>query len=175
MPPLPKHEGSIAADANFLEEVDVNQVSSVVDLHRSNLLRIQTQELVQECTISPDKAWFKIAQSYMEYVSTVVNEMTLQDVLMQPREAPFSTRLSDRSTTTIAASPNDRLHVLQKKHPLLGMSTLSGNANVLPTFTLHVKIPTSVLESKDYLRNRYFDVSVSFLGWDDLSFLTSHC
>ena len=156
--PPAKHVGGVTADANFLEEVDVNQASSMVDLHRSNLLRIQAQELVQECIISPDKSWVKVALAYMEHVSETVSQMSFANTGV-PVSAPFSTRLSDRKADSLAWT-DVKLQVSALDHPFLGMSTLSGNANVVPTFTLHVKIPSSVLDPKDYLRNRYFDVRI---------------
>lgn len=151
--------GGVAADANFLESVDVNQVSSVVDLHRSNLLRIQTQELVEACTISPDKQWVKIASEYMNHVSDLIGGMELADHLSELPPAPFPTRLSDRHTFDFSGLA-EALQVEPLSRPFLGLSTPSGNALVLPTFTLRVLLPPSLLEPKDHLRNRYFDVSL---------------
>ncbi|GKY91460.1 hypothetical protein MPSEU_000118300 [Mayamaea pseudoterrestris] len=151
------HHGGVAADANFLEEIDVNQASSVIDLHRSNLLRIQAEQLVEECRIKQDASWVKVAQAYMDHVGEVVSSMTIQSNEMQDLPAsPFSTKLSDRKSAATAVSV-DNLQVSQPSHPFIGLSTLQGNANVLPTFTLHVKCSKSILEPKDYLRNRYFD------------------
>jgi hypothetical protein len=163
------HHGGTAADATFLETVDIDQTSSVVDLHRSNLLRIQANELVDACTISPDKQWVKIAHEYMEYVSDLVASMDTSLIETHNKDAlpPFSTKLSDRPISN-GFPCKDTLSVSQPLHPLLGLSMPSGNANVLPTFQLRVKIPSSAMEPKDYLRHRYFDVSLYALACENL-------
>jgi hypothetical protein len=171
----PQHHGSsVAADATFLETVDVDPSSSVEDLHRSNLLRIQAQQLIDECSIAPDKQWVKVAHQYLEHVSNVVSNINVGAELQRTGslQPPFSTRLSDQKISPASIRLNDPLTVSSLPHPFLGLSTPAGNAQVLPTLTLQVKIPASTMEAKDYLRYRYFDVS-SEQAWSCSCFFQS--
>jgi hypothetical protein len=146
-------ENTTAQDAEFLEQTTVDQTSSVSSLHRSNLLRLQCDELLQECTPG-NKLWVSIATEYVDHVNQLIATMNNESfVPLHP--APFSTQLSDKKTVSVATV---KLQTLATEE--IGLTTAAGNANVLPTFRIKVVIPNAVFEPKDYLRHRYLDVSL---------------
>ena len=156
------HNYKTTVDAEFLETID--QTSSVLDLHRSNLLRLQVEQLLQECSLQlnasqPHVKWATAAHEYVTCISQMVEQMSLANVILD-KDSPFA-RLSDRTIDSIQSSQKLQIDPTGCFAANIGLTTLQGNANVLPTLDLKVKIPNDVFEGKDYLRNRYFDVSRS--------------
>jgi hypothetical protein len=68
---------------------------------------------------------------------------------------------ADKPVSVSATTEGSRLTVEPigcTKTPI-GWTKKSGNAQVLPTFTLMVQLPSDIFSAKDYLNFRYFDVS----------------
>lgn len=151
-----------AKDADFLEQVEVTSAAkSVVDLHRSNLLRLQTTELVEEARLSIDKvSWRSAAEEYVALLSSWIAEIKSSSVSTEESLCP---RLADKPLSFAL----DSVLTVQPTESYaaggLGLTQPSSNAGVLPILELLVKIPSSVFEPKDYLRHRYFDVSLENL------------
>lgn len=166
--------GGVAADASFLETLD--QTASVLDLHRSNLLRLQAEELVNECrlgngTMSQVNSFVEKLTPLLESVSiSKIDESTLtscpfkfhtkrsqlleglkkklpkKDMTLQVR--PF-TPLTESTASSV-------FHHLGRG--CCGLTKASGNANVLPTFDVILRMPNSLWEAKDYKSCKYLDV-----------------
>lgn len=147
---------TIAKDAALLESIDT---SSTMDLHRSNLLRLQVAELLEECQLDlHTRKWATDAQEYLQILSKMIPKMDLSQ----------KKTYQDRADKPISVSTTSRLSVEPigcTKSPV-GWTKKSGNAQVLPTFDLMVQLPSDIFSGKDYLNYRYFDVSyVSVFGF----------
>jgi hypothetical protein len=162
-----------AADAEFLESMD--QTSSITDLHRSNLLRLQTQELVSACQLelnmlSQHVQWADVAHGYVQSVTCLIETIPATTV-RHSKKSPFALQSDKKdieiqlgsSAGTASAGGIKTASGLQVE-PMgcyqagIGLTVPSGNANVLPTLDLVIQLPNSMFDSKDYLRHRYFDV-----------------
>lgn len=142
---------TLAQDAALLETIDT---TSTMDLHRSNLMRLQTTELLQECQLDlSTRKWAGDAQEYLQVIGGLVDSIGgwKQDVVKQ---------LGDK--TGVLEIPKNSLSVVPigcTKTPI-GWTKPSGNAQLLPTFHLMVLMPKEIIHSKDYMNYRYLDVSV---------------
>jgi hypothetical protein len=163
-----------AADAEFLDTMD--QTSSITDLHRSNLLRLQTQELVSACQLElgmqdQHVQWADVAHGYVSAVSALI-ETIPATTIKHSKKSPFglqsdkkdlAVQLGSSGTGTGTGTGVNTASGLQVE-PMgcyqagIGLTVPSGNANVLPTLDLVIKLPNSMFDVKDYLRHRYFDV-----------------
>lgn len=173
-----------AADAEFLDSMDLNQnVTSITDLHRSNLLRLQTQELVTACQLDlgvqeQHVQWADIAHTYVSSVTALIETIPATTITYS-KKSPFALQsdkkdldiqlgnslgAGDAATATAAAnsaiktSSGLQVEATGCYQAGIGLTVPSGNANVLPTLDLVVKLPNSMFDAKDYLRHRYFDV-----------------
>lgn len=171
-----QHQTTAAADAEFLSELSGTTTStsasssSVTDLHKTNLLRLQMDELVAASKVDyMHVKWHKAAQDYVTAVAAIIEKLPLHDVpqLWNPHDptCPF-VRLGDKVPTIIpkqSSSSKSRLRCKPTgcfQAEGLGMLTAASNAKVLPTLDLRVSIPTTeIVEAKDYLKHRYIDVS----------------
>ena len=167
-----KTKDSIAVmkDAELLESIDL---SSTMDLHRSNLMRMQVKELLEECQLDiKGRKWTGHATEYLQELTNIISGASKD--LFKTKE---SYSIKDRA---------DRVVHVEKIHPLkvsknnngnmfliepigctksqFGWTKKSGNAQMLPTFSLMLKLPRELFSSKDYLNYRYFDVSRSDLS-----------
>jgi hypothetical protein len=140
---------TIAKDAALLESIDT---SSTMDLHRSNLMRMQITELLEECQLDLEtRKWAVEAQEYLQSLSKIIPKITINAKKYQDlADKPVSVEISEGRLTVEPIGCT--------KTPL-SWTKKSGNAQVLPTFSLMVMIPSDVFGSKDYLNHRYFDVS----------------
>jgi len=179
---------------------------AVAELHRSNLLGLQCQELLQECSAGQDK-WVQSAVQYVKNVQQLVQECAIATTKAKAndndRQNPFPrfsdqkispTSISNGAIDGLTASPTgcsvDMLHYHHHYHPAttttaapvaaasgnvetsaaqLGLTSASGNANVLPTFDVVVRIPNTAFvavageetssssSSKRHARHRYYD------------------
>ena len=61
----------LVEDAKLLNEIDV---SSTMELHRTNLMKMQTQELLSECQITDlsSRKWTADAQQYLQTLTTLI-------------------------------------------------------------------------------------------------------
>lgn len=165
-----------AADAEFLDTMDHNQnTASITDLHRSNLLRLQTQELVTACQLDlavqeQHVQWADVAHGYVSAVSALIETIPAATI-QHSKKSPFvlqsdrkdlSVQLgsTDAATTASGVKTSSGLQVESTGcyQAGIGLTVPSGNANVLPTLDLVIKLPNSMFDVKDYIRHRYFDV-----------------
>ena len=184
-----------ARDADFLNDPNTNTASSaassssaysIVQLHRSNLLRLQIDQLVDECRcfslqqhphsssnsnsseqqeLQHQVHWASTAIDYLQVLKQIiVNGTSSTDLTLTPAtatDAPFDCRRSDRAAqNALSVTFTEPLQVvvscLDQTTTTLCQQPL-GNAHVWPTLPLLVQIPNSCFEAKDYLRNRYWD------------------
>jgi hypothetical protein len=148
---------TVAKDAALLESIDP---SSTIDLHRSNLMRMQVTELLEECHLElQTRKWATEAHEYLQSLSNEIPKVSL--------ETKSNSKYQDRADKPVFIKGDDdnnnkgRLSVEPigcTKTPV-GWTKKSGNAQMLPTFTLMLQFPSDMLASKDYLNYRYFDVS----------------
>ncbi len=143
---------SVVEDAGLLEAIDT---SSTLDLHRSNLLRMQITELLEECQMDLEsRKWTVETQEYFKLLSKIISNV---EVL----EKDFR-ELADKSVS-VELHPTNELSLSMEPigctKTRLGWTKKSGNAQVLPTFDFMVQIPSAVFAAKDFMHFRYFDVS----------------
>jgi hypothetical protein len=138
---------SVAKDAALLESVDL---SSTTDLHRSNLMRMQVTELLEECQLDlQTRKWSGEAHEYLQLLSSVTSKMEIQQQKIKDQaDKPVSVKIQGLTIEPIGTT----------KVPV-GWTKKTGNAQVLPTFSLMLLLPADMFGSKDYLNYRYFDVS----------------
>lgn len=166
---------TIAKDAALLDSIDL---SSTMDLHRSNLMRMQVTELLEECQLDlKGRKWAIEAHEYLQTVTKLVSQATRDQLMSKKVETPFAVK--DRADKVIhieklpSSKKNDGGVVVEPigcTKSQFGWTKKSGNAQMLPTFTLMVKLPTEFFTTKDYLKYRYFDVSRFLLEKAFLSF-----
>ena len=149
-----------AADAEFLDTV---ADTSVLHLHRSNLLRLQMEQMAEECTLNLDVQdanhvqWAPIAHEYMRHVAQLIENATKDGLELTPsKQAPFSYKSDRAAQKALSVSLPGPLETVLPTH-FHNVSNPSGNANVLPTLPLVVLLPSAMFDPKDYLRHRYFD------------------
>jgi len=142
---------SVDEDAGLLEAIDV---SSALDLHRSNLLRMQIAELLEECHLDIDsRKWTSETQEYFQLLSLIISKVSMTQRNFQGiADRPVSLDLSPSKGMELSMEPTGCTKAR------LGWTKKSGNAQVLPTFEFMVRIPSGIFSGKDYMNHRYFDV-----------------
>lgn len=144
---------TIAQDAALLETIDP---SSTMGLHRSNLMRLQTTELLQECQLDlSTRKWAGDAQEYLQVIGGLV------DSIGGWKENNVKQWGDKTGVLEIPAKSLSVVPIGCTKTPI-GWTKPSGNAQLLPTFHLMVLMPKEIFHSKDYLNYRYLDVSQVF-------------
>jgi hypothetical protein len=152
----------------FLQQVDEDQL---MDLHRSNLLRLSSAQLLESITLArpPSKAIDLVNQVSDFFTkslsrkkiplvsSTPFADLGAIDAPAPSRDDPASGRLflPRLDCCAIPAVGGD--------HSSAALSTslltkASGNAQVPPTLQLHVLLPSSFFAPKDFAKHRYFQV-----------------
>lgn len=155
---------TIAKDAALLDSIDL---SSTMDLHRSNLMRMQVTELLEECQLDlKGRKWAIEAHEYLQEVTKLVADAAKQNFVSKKEEASIS--IQDRADKVVHiekivgtkknSAAGITIEPIGCTKSQFGWTKKSGNANVLPTFSLMVKLPEAFFTSKDYLKYRYFDV-----------------
>lgn len=164
---------SVAQDAALLESIV--DASSTEELHRSNLMRLQVQELLEECQLDmKTRKWASEAQDYLHLVTKYISQVN-DKILFAGEEQSGSNGISfqDQADRVVCMAPlSQRQQERSTKSPQLlhmeplgctksqfGWTKKSGNAQQLPTFSFMVQLPTDLFLPKDYLHYRYFDVS----------------
>jgi hypothetical protein len=156
-----KPRGQTAVDAEFLETMD--QTASITDLHRSNLLRLQTQELVSACQLElslqeQHVQWADVAHEYINAVTALI-ETIPATTIRHSKQSPFLSQSDKKKDLTVELGKTKlTVEPTACYQAGIGLTVPSGNANVLPTLDLVVKLPNDMFDDKDYLRHRYFDV-----------------
>lgn len=142
---------SVVEDASLLDAIDT---ASTLDLHRSNLLRLQVTELLEECQLDlEDRKWTIETQEYIHLLSKIISEVEVEETgIRELADKPLSVQLGPSKNLCLSMQP------IGCTKTRIGLTKKSGNAQVLPTFDYMVKIPSAVFSTKDYLNYRYFDV-----------------
>jgi hypothetical protein len=181
-----KKKHTLAQDAALLETIV--DASSTMDLHRSNMMRLQVQVLLKECHLHlKSRKWASDAHEYLQRVTKCVERVN-QEMIFE-REQGSSIAIKDRADKVVhidASSINDAGSPLLHLEPLgcakrqFAWTRKSGNAQQLPTFSFMITLPTQLFLPKDYLHYRYFDVSyledsADMQSGDDRTCLTVYC
>jgi hypothetical protein len=151
------YKDRIADDAALLDSVDP---ASTMDLHRSNLMRLQVKELLEECQLDlKEQKWASDAHEYLQTLTKIVSQCRINQGnkkldIIQDRADKVGGVLIDASTV-LSVEP------IGCTRSNLALTKKSGNAQVLPTFSLMVTFPCELYSSKDFLNYRYFDVSAN--------------
>lgn len=142
---------SVVDDAGLLEAIDT---SSTLDLHRSNLLRMQIVELLDECHLDMEsRKWTVETQEYFHLLSKIISEIeVVEKQIRELADKPVSVELRQADEVSLSMEP------IGCTKSRLSWTKKSGNAQVLPTFDFMVQIPSAVFAAKDYMHYRYFDV-----------------
>lgn len=141
---------SVVEDAGLLEAIDT---ASTLDLHRSNLLRLQVAELLEECQLDlENRKWTIETQEYFHFLSKIISQVEIEEKgIRELADKPLSVELGPSKQLCLSIQP------IGCTKARLGWTKKSGNAQVLPTFDYMVNIPSEVFSTKDYLHYRYFD------------------
>jgi hypothetical protein len=140
---------SVVDDAGLLEVIDT---SATLDLHRSNLLRLQISELLEECQLDLEsRSWNVVTQEYFQQLSNIIAGVSVVEKDFQElADKPVSVEL--RGQLKLSMEP------IGCTKTRFGWTKKAGNAHILPTFDYMVQIPLEVFSGKDYMQYRYFDV-----------------
>lgn len=146
---------TLSKDADLLDAIDV---SSTLDLHRSNLLRIQVNELLDEIRLDLDNSkWEAEAHEYVQLVSKIICKVVIKEKKFKEiADKPVSVDIPGIEDASLSV---EQLGCTKSK---FGWTKPSGNAQTLPTFDLIVQIPSTSFKNKDFMNYRYFDVSPIF-------------
>lgn len=138
----------VAADADFLEHMPV------LELHRNNILKLETDELLKECRLDLQHTkWHKAAQRYLSELNTVLEDIN-RNISIKSDECPLPLD-ADKLPSSMTLD-KAHLHVVLDKN--VGITTRAGNAKDLPLLQCSIVLPNSLWKSKDYLHHRYFSV-----------------
>jgi hypothetical protein len=140
---------SVVDDAGLLEVIDT---SATLDLHRSNLLRLQISELLEECQLDLEsRRWNVTTQAYFQRLSAIIAGVSVDVKDFQDlADKPVSVEL--KGGLKLSMEP------IGCTKARFGWTKKAGNAHVPPTFDYMVQIPLEVFSGKDYMHHRYFDV-----------------
>ncbi|KAG7353253.1 Nrap PAP/OAS1-like domain containing protein [Nitzschia inconspicua] len=157
---------SLSQDAELLQSIV--DASSTMELHRSNLMRLQVEELLEECLLDmKSRKWASEAQDYLQLVTKYVSQVNYKTLIEGEPSCGSNNNvisLKDQADRVVHIPP-----LSEEKSPLLLMEPLgctksqfgwtkkSGNAKQLPAFSFMVQLPTEIFLPKDYLHYRYFD------------------
>eukprot|EP00980_Cylindrotheca_fusiformis_P015145 scaffold4183_cov137-Cylindrotheca_fusiformis.AAC.8 len=111
------------------------------------------------CAISTTETrkWASEAQQYLELLSKIIPKVKCRVESYQNKaDKPVSVEINEKTSLSIEPIGFTRTPLAWTKK--------SGNAQMLPTFTLLVTLPAGVISAKDYLNNRYIDVSSEKIG-----------
>ena len=156
------YSNSTAADAEFLSELSTTATAAFGDLHKTNVLRLEVDELLQASTVDYKHAkWHGTASDYATAVTGIVEQMSLSDNTTTPDACPF-VHHHPKVVVPSSSRNNNKLQVKAMgcyQAEALGMLTTAANARQWPTLDLRVVMPADLFDAKDYLKHRYFGVS----------------
>lgn len=147
----------LQADASFLEasQADAHHVA----LHRSQILRLETEELLNECCLDLNHiSWAAEQREYLNLLSNLITK--IRGCTNTINDFPFALR-SDKITSIRIPEGHDLSLVPTGSYALNCLTKKTGNANVVPTLDCAIVVPNSFWSTKDYQNNRYLDVSRS--------------
>jgi hypothetical protein len=154
---MTKENDTVVADAALLDAIDP---SSTMDLHRSNLLRMQVNELLEECQLDlKTRNWATEAHEYLQELAKIIAQVNHKTI--QAGEAAVKDRadkvvhIDSLSEKNNISKNNPKNSSLFQVEPIgctksqLGWTKKSGNAQMLPTFSLMVILPQELFLPKD--------------------------
>lgn len=120
-------ESSVSEDAALLETIDP---SSAMDLHKSNLMRMQVDELLGECQLDLQSCkWASDANDYLQMLSRKISKTCFKEEHYKDKaDKPISIEI--RIDNPLIVEPTGFT-----KTPI-AWTKKSGNARILPTFQL---------------------------------------
>lgn len=120
-------------------------------------MRMQVGELLEECQFDlQSRKWASDANEYLQMLSKVISKIVL-------KEGSYQDRADRPASVEIHKGNNLSVEPIGFTKTPFAWTKKSGNAQVLPTFTLLVTLPADAISAKDYLNNRYIDVSTTEL------------
>lgn len=128
---------------------------------------MQVAELLEECQLDlQSRKWASSANEYLQMLSRLIPKIVFKEKKLKDKaDKPIS--LEIRKDNPLTVEP-----IGLTKAPI-AWTKKSGNAQVLPTFDLCVKIPEASISKKDYLNHRYIDVScISLFSVDYIDILS---
>lgn len=135
----------VAADASFLEAMPI------LELHRSNVLRLETEELLKACRLDIMHAkWHTSSQQYLAAVNQVLQDIERNVTIT--KDCPLPLQADKLPTAPIVLEKPLHVHW---NYNTVGLTTKAGNAKELPL--LECSIALDLWGGKDYLHYRYFD------------------
>ena len=155
-----------AADAEFLSQLSSSS-TAVGDLHKSNLVRLQVEELIAASAVDyPHAKWHAAALAYIQTVSSLIENLTLDGVQWNDPTSPWHNNnryygdMKSLPPTLPKSTPRLQVKVTGSTAAEgLGIMTTGANAKVLPALHLRVNMPASaIVQPKDHLKHRYFVV-----------------
>lgn len=132
----------------------------VMELHRSNVLRLETEELLKECRLDLQHVkWHASAHEYLANINTVLQDLSKSIPIATSSTCalPLQADKLPASRMSLGDAP---LHVSLEQN--VGITTRQGNAKELPLLQCHIVLPNSLFNTKDYLHHRYFSVSLLY-------------
>ena len=166
----PSTGDAIAKDAALLDSIDL---SSTMDLHRSNLMRMQVAELLEECKLDlKGRKWAMEAHEYLQNVTELVSQAAKHHFVASSKSKNEDATISVRNRadkevligkiagTAKKGSCGIAIEPIGCTKSQFGWTKKSGNAQMLPTFSLMAKLPAELFSSKDFMKYRYFDVRI---------------
>lgn len=114
---------------------------------------MQVNELLDECQFDlQTRKWASDANEYLQLLAKLISKISFKKTNYQNQaDKPVSVQIDKEHALSVEPIGFTKVPLAWTKK--------SGNAQVLPTFTLSVTVPSDVFSTKDYLNHRYFDVS----------------
>mmetsp|Transcript_2252 Transcript_2252/g.3339 ORF Transcript_2252/g.3339 Transcript_2252/m.3339 type:complete len:1276 (+) Transcript_2252:234-4061(+) len=159
----------IQADASFLEtaQADAHHVA----LHRSQVLRLETEELLNECCLDLNHiSWAAQQREYLNLLSNLITKIPgSADAITG---CPFPLK-SDKISSIQLPEGSDLSIVPTGSYALNCLTKRAGNANIVPTLDCAVIVRNSFWAAKDYQNHRYFDKR-NLILWHIAKFLSGN-
>eukprot|EP00931_Biecheleriopsis_adriatica_P123157 TRINITY_DN9820_c0_g1_i2.p1 TRINITY_DN9820_c0_g1~~TRINITY_DN9820_c0_g1_i2.p1 ORF type:complete len:1131 (+),score=264.70 TRINITY_DN9820_c0_g1_i2:38-3394(+) len=140
------------------EASEVLEIAKTRNLYKSNLFRLQLEELLKE--LLPRKA-----QTQLEVTLRALRAVLLEK--LQPREIPadFASEYPALSFHQIGGpSPSPMPFLPPKRVDVVGSFLLGTYLKGGPEVDLSLEMPSEMFRSKDYLNFRYHDKRAAFVG-----------
>jgi hypothetical protein len=128
----------------------------LVEIHKSNVLKLEIEELLDECRLNfQDVSWSKAASDYITFLSNIVTNIPETEISKEG--CPFILR---SGKVSLIQMPLGLKLLNAGAYGFNGLTKKSGNANVIPCLDCAIVIPDSYWHTKDYSNHRYLDVSI---------------
>lgn len=170
----------LAADASFIEQNQHNDGGGIQELHKSQLLRVEVEELLKECRLPlslhgpapvDEVKWASAARQYATSIEQLIHKFHIREISDSNRSSSslFPLVPPEWDATkfqNVRLLPTDAQEEKKSKSPVFqlrmkpasngALLSKAGNALVLPTLEYLVILPNNMFHSKDYRNGRYF-------------------